>query len=157
MEINLRRAEKSDIEFLFNLRNQDSVRSAFWNTEKVEPDAHKNWVISSLQNSKRILYVIEADGKPAGQIRFDITDESGKTAEVSISVSENFRGKGIGGNALVKADNLLFRDFSDIGKLIAHIKTDNQASVGTFIKAGYLNLGTVNYEDHECIEMILTR
>lgn len=156
MEMNLRRAQKSDMEFLFNLRNEDSVRAASWSTDRVEMSAHQAWLDSSLQNPKRILYIIEVDGKSAGQVRFDI-DDGGKTVEISTSVSGGFQGKGIGSSSLRAADKILFENFPDIDKIFAHIKADNPASINAFLKAGYANQGKVDYEWHECIEMVSTR
>ncbi|MDO8584835.1 MAG: GNAT family N-acetyltransferase [bacterium] len=154
--IRVRRAEERDKDFLFQLRNEDSVRAQSWHTERVDASTHDAWFKSSLRNPKRVLYVVEADGTSAGQVRFDV-DDGGESAEVSVSVTERFRGKGIGSEALRSAGQSLFKDFPNIKKIFAHIKTDNFASVKTFQKAGYENRGIVDYEGHECIEMIASR
>ncbi len=154
--INLRRAKERDKDFLFQLRNEDAVRAQSWHTERVDAPAHEAWFKSSLRNPKRVLYVVEADGAPAGQVRFDV-DDSGGSAEVSVAVAERFRGRGIGSEALRSAGQSFTKDFPDVKKIFAHIKTDNPASVKTFLKAGYEDRGIVNYEGHTCVEMVAVR
>ena len=153
MEIRLRRSEERDKDFLLQLRNEDSVRAQFWNTERVDAPTHDAWFKSALENPKRRLYVIEADGAPCGQARFDI-DERGESAEVSVAVAERFRGHGIGSIALRAAGELFIKDFPDVKKIVAHIKTGNPASVRAFKNAGYENRGVVDYKGHTCIEMV---
>lgn len=153
MDIRLRRAEKRDNNFLFQLRNEDGVRAQFWQTERVDVPTHDAWFERMLQNPKRVLYVVEADGSSAGQVRFDVGDDGG-SAEVSVAVTERLRGKGIGSAALRSAGELFITDFPGVQKIFAHIKPDNAASVKTFKKAGYADGGVINYEGHQCIAMV---
>jgi RimJ/RimL family protein N-acetyltransferase len=100
------------------------------------------------------MYILEADGNPAGQVRFDI-DAVGR-AEVDISIAPEYRGHGYGAEALRLASARLFVDTGS-AEVVAHIKPDNLASVRTFERAGF----AADVEGHggrsEIIRMTLTR
>jgi RimJ/RimL family protein N-acetyltransferase len=123
--------------------------------------------------------------QPLGQVRFDLqvrcdlneppfsqsalespSPEASPSCsvEVSISLDERFQGQGLGSVLLQRACHTFWAEQGavlaggDKGKLhcIAHIRSENQASVKIFSKAGFLPAGTVVYQGTNCLEMILT-
>lgn len=152
----LRRANAEDADFLFQLRNEQEVRAASWNTEAISYEEHRHWFEQSLANPLRIILIVEVNGNPVGQIRYDI-DGTAKNAEVSIAFLPEQRGKGLGTEALVRSAQAIFAQFQNIRKLYAHIKSGNLGSANSFLKAGYTQTETENYKGHACIELIKTK
>ena len=97
---NLRKADNSDIEFLFNLRNCPEVYKYFGNANKVKYEDHIKWVFSIINELRKdiSLYLILYHNQRSGQIRFDSLDE--KRVEISISVDTKYQGKGVGSKIL---------------------------------------------------------
>ncbi|OGF74036.1 hypothetical protein A3J56_01705 [Candidatus Giovannonibacteria bacterium RIFCSPHIGHO2_02_FULL_46_20] len=154
--LRLRKAMITDSDFLFNLRNEESVRAASWSTDPIPFETHQAWMSRLLANSNRELFVAEAEGVPAGQIHYDFDDAS-TFAEVGISFSRKYRGKGFGSEALQRTATVVFSNHPLVTTLYAHIKPDNAGSAGSFAKAGYQKTNKTEYEGHPCIEMTKTR
>jgi|SRR3989344_2275121 len=150
----VRIAERKDVSFLYDLRNEPLVRAMMWNSGVVDCDAHLVWFDSVLENPNRTLYILEAGGVPVGQVRYDADSES---AEVSVSVMSKFRGKGYASEGLKKSAEVFFQKVPEVKIIFAHIKPDNSASVRVFTKAGYEMNGIVRFEGHDCVCMTLAR
>lgn len=149
------RAMLEDEKFLFELRNEPEVCAASWNSELVQWDNHVVWFRNSLANLNRSFFILRSDsGEPVGQVRYDV---DGTGAEVGVSVSNKFYGRGYASTGLRKTTKIFFESFPKVLVIFAHIKLDNVASIRTFEKAGYKDKKTVNFEGHECVEMILNR
>ncbi len=130
MKISLRKANFSDIEFLWYLRNQPDVYKYFRNGRVVSWKEHINWVLPIILGKQaRDIYIIQQNSLPVGQIRFDY--EKDKKAIVSISVLEEFRQKGISTKAFRKAISLL-KKTKRRKALIAEVYKNNIASLKFF-------------------------
>lgn len=144
-----------DAKFLFELRNEPEVCAVSWNREPLVWDDHIVWFQKSLANLNRSFFVLRSDpGEPVGQVRYDV---DGETAEVGVSVSNRFYGRGYASRGLQESVKMFFESFPEVLVVFAHIKPDNVASVRTFEKAGYKDKKIVNFEGHECVEMTLSR
>jgi len=145
----------SDELFLFELRNEPDVRSASWNAKPVKWEDHVKWLRASLVNVNCSFFILRSDeGCPVGQVRYDV---SCKSAEVGISVSSRNSGNGYATRGLQETAILFFQNYPRVQTIFAHIKHDNIASLKIFAKAGYSPPVRVNYEGHDCLEMILNR
>ncbi len=131
-----RRAKQEDARFLFELRNEKAVREASLTTAPVLWDAHQMWFANCITSPMRFLYVLEEEGLSVGQVRFDVTSSTDQ-AEVSISISERFRGRGYGRQALLCAHGEFFAECPAIKQIHAQVKHGNQASLKMFEFAGY--------------------
>ena len=106
MKISLRKANFSDIEFLWYLRNQPDVHKYFKEARVISWKEHIDWILPIiLERKPRDLYVIQEKLLPVGQIRFDYEKE--KKTLVSISILGEFIKKGTSTEALKKAISLL--------------------------------------------------
>lgn len=133
-KIFLRKADFSDIEFLFSLRNQPSTYQYAKNARPVEWSEHIGWITPIIKgNSSKNLFVIEFEGKKAGQARIDI---AGEGAEVSISLLAEFQGKGIAAIALKMAMDKIAEE-KGVKIFIAEIHQDNIPSQKLFEKLGF--------------------
>lgn len=138
MELTIRKAQSKDSQFLFNLRNEESVRAVSLNSDLISLDTHQQWFRKRLVNPNSIIYISESDFVPIAQTRYEV---SGEEAEVSIAVVKEFRGKGYGSEILKKTASHFFKDFPEVRTVKAFINLGNEASVHSFRKAGYQYVG----------------
>ncbi len=136
MEINLKKAEQGDAEFLFELRNEPTVFEYARNNRPVERQEHLNWLEKVLiGESNKILFVVEFEGQKAGQIRFDQLETG--IFEISIALVPNFRGKGIGRTALqLGIEKMKIEQKAE--KIIAVVNQQNLGSLRFFQKANFV-------------------
>jgi len=131
--IRLRKATLDDCRTLFTWRNDPVTVAMSLVSEPVPWEGHVAWFEGSLQNPKRHLLVAELDEQAVGTIRFDDVDD---TAEISITVSPDQRGKGMGTSLLEAADSWASEELG-LDRIIARIKENNPASIAIFKKSGY--------------------
>lgn len=124
------KATNVDARFLFELRNLDSNRIQFRNSDKVEWESHKQWLIKFLKNKKNRMYIFSVNSEKIGMFR---VDESG---DVGISLLDEFKGKGYGSEMIKIGSSCYLEDFPG-AEIFAEIKKENTASSKAFIKAGY--------------------
>ncbi len=125
----------SDSEFLFQLRNSDHVRSMSTNPEIITRESHMAWFQQRILNSNnQPFWIIKFQGVHAGFVRFD--RDSHQKFFLSIAISEEFRGRGIG-NSVIKESVIRFQKAFP-GEIIgAMIRPENFASIRLFTKAGF--------------------
>jgi len=134
MEIKLKKADFADIEFLFYLRNIPEYYKFYKHPKPVGWEEHINWIIPILlEIDKRDLFIIMANNQKAGQIRIDYSVD---TAEISIALIENFRGKNIGFEALKIAIKKAKKE-RNVNLFRAYVHQNNIASQKLFEKSGY--------------------
>lgn len=131
--IRLRKATLDDCRTLFEWRNDPITVAMSLVSEPVPWENHVAWFESSLTNPKRHLLVAELAGSPVGTIRFDDLDD---TSEISITVSPESRGQGMGTGLLEVADEWARMELG-LDRIIARIKETNPASIAIFKKSGY--------------------
>lgn len=152
--ISIRKAKESDLMFYFSLRNEESVRQASFNSDKIDFKIHSNWFLNKIKDPNCYLFVAVKNDKPIGQIRIDI---SGKAGETNISLFPEGRGKGYAQIIIKEASDVVFKNVPEVEFLAAHIKLDNIASIKSFKRAGFLEKGMVGYKGTKCAEFILSR
>lgn len=131
--IRLRKATLDDCRTLFDWRNDPVTVAMSLVSEPVPWENHVAWFEGSLSNPKRHLLVGEFEDHLVGTIRFDLVDD---TAEISITVSPDQRGKGMGASLLGAADEWARTELG-LNHIIARIKENNPASIAIFKKSGY--------------------
>ena len=52
MEIKLRRVNLNDLEFVFNLRNEEAVRLVSFSSDLIDLETHRKWFEKNLQVMK---------------------------------------------------------------------------------------------------------
>jgi pseudaminic acid synthase len=127
---NIRVATLDDMKNIFELSNEESVRSNSINSNTISWDNHIVWFKQRIQSPESVFYVVEShENQFIGQVRFD---NKGEGWVVSISIMPTFRGMGITASILRKAC-----DMANVDPLIAYIKESNVASLKIFEKAGF--------------------
>lgn len=132
--LTLRPAVARDERRVLEWRNEPSTRLWSLTNREISPDDHHVWFTRKLADPGCILLIVEDDGRPVGQLRLDRTAPD--SAEVSIGLAPEARGRGLGREALRLAAGLAVRDFGVV-TLVAKIKRGNTASLKTFGAAGY--------------------
>lgn len=156
MNLQLRKATVADSRFLFELRNDASVREVSFSVEPIPFESHEKWLAKKLTDTTSAIFIAETKvGVPLAQIRFDLADE--KTAEVSIAVAKEYRGKGYGSLVLSSASRRFFAEHPSLTFIRARIKPSNSSSLRSFEKSGYKKVEKEALHDTGVVEMILTR
>lgn len=136
----LRKATSDDCDLLFGWANDSLTRNNSFNTEPISYESHVEWYKQILANQSVIQYILELNQNgritPVGQIRLDI---EGSVAEVSYSISKDYRGLGYGKRVLQLVEDEIEKERINIEKLIAKVKPDNTASAKAFLDNDYCN------------------
>lgn len=103
--------------------------------------AHMKWFAEKINGH---YYVGEVDGIPVGEVRFETSAET----TISVTVAEQWRGKGYGTELIKQGSQLIG------GTIYAYIKSDNVASIKAFSKAGYGDMGEVEYKGQTARRLI---
>lgn len=131
----LRKATIDDLDLLYEWANDFVTRQNAFNTEPILYETHKEWFLNSLNNPNRYQFIMECDKTAVGQIRIDITDETG---EISYSIAPLHRGNGYG-SIMCRLIIEYAKENLDIKKLIARVKSNNIASKKCFINNNFSN------------------
>jgi perosamine synthetase len=136
VKLSLREISVDDAELIFGWRNDPEIVSLGTTNKTVDWEVHTKWITNSINNSERRIYLIHLDDVAAGQIRFDRQENN--SAVISVYLTHEFRGKGFGNKAISQGSDLIFKDWSNLIRVIAHIKSDNIGSIQSFEKAGFI-------------------
>lgn len=130
----IRTASPDDVRRLFEWRNHPSIRSVSTNSDPIDWDAHESWFLQVMQDPNRIIYIAELQQQAVGVIRYDLDED---TAEVSIYLAPEQKGKGLGTQLLLGAENQLLRERPGVRCLRAKVLESNKHSHKLFKRCGY--------------------
>ncbi len=132
--LSLRRATIDDLEFIFQLRNESSVRESSTNTAEVGFESHSRWYNQKINDPNTYLFIMTIDGKRIGQTRVDVQDNNGT---ISVATVKKHRGHGYGRLAIQNTCKLVFSEDQRVETIFAYIRLDNATSLKVFRKAGF--------------------
>jgi len=134
--ISLRPATSSDVQWIWQIANDPAVRLASISTDPIPWESHRAWFEARLASGKPLL-VVQIGPQTVGYVRFDDRPDG---TEVSIALDSRHRG-GLGGRVLRTACG--WWDAEGPGtRLLARVKTDNQASRRAFLRSGFVEVGS---------------
>lgn len=131
--LTFRLAESGDVDLYFRWSNDIQVRNFSYNSAEIEYGKHIDWFSNRIQSSDAVLLLFMDESKPVGQIRYEC--KHGEWT-VGISIDEQHRGKGYASKMLEMGSEYLFARIKS-GVILAYIKHGNEASLKSFLKAGY--------------------
>lgn len=134
-ECYLRRVEEKDVDLIFSWANDPDVRKNSFSTARIPYKEHVEWFKRMLSRRDTGQYIMIVDGIDVGQIRVMVENES---AEIGYSIASEYRGMGYGKGILSLVPDIVKRDFPNVKKLVAKVKTDNVASQKAFLDNHYL-------------------
>jgi len=132
--ITSRRIKIEDASLLWEWANDKDVRRLSFNKEPIEYSHHLEWLKNKLQSEAISFWLIELEGVPVAQVRYEKVAPD--MAEINFSVSAESRGQGIGTLALQDTESLASSEL-DIYRLEAIVLDNNPASQCVFEKCGY--------------------
>ncbi|WP_232420767.1 GNAT family N-acetyltransferase [Leptospira vanthielii] len=137
LHLSVRKATEDDCKLLFDWANEPEVRKASFSTEKIEWSGHTNWFFQKLKNPNSLILIFEADGSPAGLIRFDKDTEQNYFL-ISFLLDEKFRGMSLGTTLI--SEGLAYLSSGQQGPIVCvgFVKKENVASQRAFYKNEFL-------------------
>jgi RimJ/RimL family protein N-acetyltransferase len=147
--VKIRPAGPDDAQLLWQWRNDPLVRQNSFNSQSIPWTDHEVWYARRLASPDICIYLLEKDGKPVAQIRYERRD--GSIAEVGdISVAAVDRRKGYGTEILVQTVDRACTKL-EAKELFAVVKENNFASAGMFRAAGFEPQSRINVDGWDCI------
>ena len=102
--IRLRPARRGDAGSILDWRNDAETRKLSGDTGEVSVERHQAWFGQMLADPGCWFGVAEdGSGQPFGVVRFNLDPDDPSTAEVSINLAPEYRGRGLGGQCLQSA------------------------------------------------------
>ena len=136
--IRLRPVSLADADLLFDWVNRpDSLASKLRTKGPVSRSTHDKWLAARLADPDCFIWVVERDGRPAGQVRLEggSGEYSGKY-EVDIYIDAEVRGRGSATAGLRSALTEL-ATVRPGARAVARIRPGNQASRRLFARLGF--------------------
>lgn len=138
----VRRVQNTDSKFIFDWSNDYITRLNSLDQRKIGFNEHKIWFNRKILENNYFFMVLQDE--PVGTFRLDVNK---KTCNISLNISPNHRGKGIGSKILL----YILNNFND--KLLeASVKKSNLYSTKIFTKYGFLVQGVNKLNDEEIIK-----
>jgi dTDP-4-amino-4,6-dideoxygalactose transaminase/RimJ/RimL family protein N-acetyltransferase len=132
--VRLRDANASDEAILLEWANDPEVRRASFNSAPIDAATHARWYKARLQDPQAAFFIAEVGGERVGYGRVD--PWSPDTAEIAVSIAAEARGRGLGRQLIALTAEEGARRLG-VRRVLARVKTDNQASVRAFVAAGF--------------------
>jgi spore coat polysaccharide biosynthesis predicted glycosyltransferase SpsG/L-amino acid N-acyltransferase YncA len=150
-----RYAIESDSEIVYGLSNDPAVRQNSINTQPIGWNEHQQWFTKKVtQEDYRFYLVFDKKDGFIGQIRFELSDSSAVT---SISISSEYRGKGLSKKIIKCACSKIFAEKHSLKNIIAFIRPENNVSINSFISSGFILTGDEIINGHIFMKYILER
>ena len=133
--LRLRDVHTDDVGLLWLWANDTTVRSRAIATDPIPWRHHRAWFDRCSTSEHTLMSVLEADGLPIGQIRFDIEN---RQATIDFSLDGSVRGRGFA-KELVRmgVSRLRQRRSEDVDDLVAVVRKSNEASLRVFRALGF--------------------
>jgi len=133
--ISIRLIEKKDSEDLFAWRNDKNTRQMSKSSKRISLSEHVKWFSKCISDKNVVIFMCENnEGLKLGIVKFDIENDK---ALVSINLSPNHRGKGLGRKCLSKSIKFLKSCQQEVNFIEAGIKTSNYSSLRSFETVGF--------------------
>jgi len=151
--INVRPANASDCDRIFQWANDKDTRASSFNQEIIEWDEHCKWLSQRLVDPNCVMLICQDEiGNALGVVRFDIDSNE---ASVSINLDPEIRGRGWAGFIIIRAADELFKRHN-ISRLNAFIKLQNARSIKAFERAGFFRAGHCSIKGDEAWHYMMT-
>ena len=146
----VRPATIEDAALLLTWANDPDTRAASFHPAPISDADHAAWLHRNLATPTTRLMIGEVDGEAVGQVRLDRLPDG--TAEISISIAPDRRGRGLGGRLLANAIATGSADSElAVKRYTARIRVENDASVRLFEGAGFKLRGVGESQGYPCL------
>ena len=142
----LREVTNEDVRLLWEWRNDSLVRETAFDQEFISWKSHACWFDRKLSSVDCRIWILQDDGFPVGQVRYD---RGGEIAELTYSVSKEFRGRGLGTVLLQMSTPLAGKEL-DVAILVAFVKQGNLPSMRALKRSGFERMKVINRNNEQC-------
>ena len=136
--LSLRPASRHDAKLIWQWANDSVVRSHSFDSTCISIDDHMGWFREKLISDRAIIYILEMGNTPVAQIRYECAENN--CAEIAFSVAAEYRGLGLGTQAILLSAEKASRALN-VERLKAAVLVENKASLRAFEKAGFRRVG----------------
>ncbi len=137
--LTLRAVTPSDSADLLGWRNDPATRAHSRNTAVIAAKEHEAWLARALDDPNHRIWIAEQGGHKLGTVSAALVDgdrADGDRVEISITVSQERRGQGLG-TEMIRAAVLGTVEVWPTAAIEAMIRADNAASRGAFERCGF--------------------
>lgn len=93
----LRPLAETDSRRLLDWRNAPQVARWMYSDHLITPDEHARWFAGALRDPRRVYWIVEVDGEPAGMASlYDIDLNNGRASWAYYLAGADVRGRGVG-------------------------------------------------------------
>lgn len=137
--MNIRKANISDedCKLVFNLSNDYLVRKNSFNSNAIIYEEHIAWYKRSVSDKNTLFFLIFDKEEFVGQIRFTRKDKQSTSCVISLSITKQFRGKGLAKDFIFLGINEIKNNWVNTETIIAAVKKENTPSVKLFVSCGF--------------------
>jgi RimJ/RimL family protein N-acetyltransferase len=143
----VREAVQEDAELLWRWASDPVVRQNSFSPDSFTYEAHSRWLSGKLLSPDSTIYIVERDGEPVGQVRYDRTNDD--EAEIDISIAAEERGRGYGQQALDLTKARATVDMR-VTHVVGVVLATNEKSGAMFLKAGFVEQQRRTIEGRSC-------
>ena len=151
--LSLRLARAGDVMTYFIWVNDPKVRSSAIQSSTIDLKTHINWFKRTLAKLDCKLYVLEANGIPVGQVRFE---RQGEEIAVDYSLGQEVRGRGWGRQLLKLGIEALLNETTGPIYLCATVRITNHVSVAIFEQMGFAKSSISGEQDQICFRLVVS-
>jgi len=133
--LTLRRIRSEDKKTLFQWRNLDEIVALSSTRRHITWEEHCLWFNKALEGSRCMVFLVEANSKPVGLVRFDAKETHGSTISIYLIPGETGKGRGAAliRGACIRAVSIWRR----LQWVEARVRSDNYRSIKAFERAGF--------------------
>ena len=135
--ISLRPATAADAKLIFEWRNDPVIVRLGSSQREVTWTEHEEWFSQSITSGKRRIFIVQNDGVPIGQVRFDLLEKS--ECVISVYLASEFTGHGWGIEAIRNGCELIFEEWP-IHAVAALVRVENEVGQSAFRRAGFVEI-----------------
>ena len=137
--LRLRSATAADEDLYLTWANEPEVRRQSFNQAIISLDQHRRWFRNRLRSPDALLRVlIDAEGLPLGQIRFERRATEPARADIGFSLDPIARGHGLAPELLKLGIAELARLWGGEMDVYGEVRMSNPASASAFLRAGFV-------------------
>ncbi len=135
--IRLRPLERGDLSLTLAWRNRDDVRIWFKMSEVLSEEQHRGWFESYLGKPDDYVFIVEADGRPVGQVALYSINKLTASAEIGRFIVAP--GEGGKGHIRVAIEALfgLAREHLGLSRIHLQVFAHNQRAIRLYEKLGF--------------------
>jgi spore coat polysaccharide biosynthesis protein SpsF len=133
-EVTLVPAGREHVSFFLSCRNDDDAIRLSRSGRPIDRREHAEWFASVVDEPGVRLRIAYVDGEAIGTARVDVHDGRGETA---LAIAPPYRNRGYGTAVLAALVTDVATD-PQVSELVAHVHSDNAASVRVFSRNGFV-------------------